>query len=251
MNNTRKKKLPTEVELKNKTDLINVKDTNKVVVVFALLAISLISSSFSSLILANSNRYLANKHRIYVEQSDGTIEVASEQDPNYRSDAVIKETITNWLYLTWEWDARIPGSKQLDRGVSLKNEPNSVRVPSKVYVASYLIETGFRQEFLKGMSQLIPENLYRGDLTSNLVIYDLDDPVRNDDTNTYEVKVIATRKELSNNNEKAEIKFNKIFVLKPIEPYHLVLEESEPSAFRKQLNQLMKNGLLITEIKNI
>ena len=63
--------------------------------------------------------------------------------------------------------------------------------------------------------------------------------------------MIATRTDLSNNGEKAQTKFNKIFVLETIEPYHLVLGKDEPSAFRKQLEQLLKNGLIIKEIKNL
>ncbi|MDJ0570871.1 MAG: hypothetical protein QNJ53_17750 [Pleurocapsa sp. MO_192.B19] len=251
MNNIRKKTQPPSpsFELKTKSDLVHVKDTNKVVVVFTLLASSIIISSLASLILVFTNHALAQKQRIYVEQPNGLIEAASEQDADYRSNEVIKQTLSNWLYLTWEWDGRISGSEELDRGVNLKNEPNNVKVPSKVYAASYLIEDGFRQEFLKGMSQLVPKSVYQGDLTSNLNIYDISDPVRNKDK--YEVQVVATRIDISTSGEEAQTKFNKIFVFETIEPYRLVLGESEPSAFRKQLNQLMKNGLIITEIRNI
>ena len=235
-------------ELKNKTDLIQVKDTNRVVFVLTLLASGMLIFSLAGLTLGISNYRLAKRQKIYVEQPDGSIEIAQEKDFDYRSDEVIKETVTNWLYLNWEWDNRIPNSEKKDSGVSLKNEANYVKVPSKVYTASYLMEDGFRQEFLKKMAQLVPESVYRGNLTSNLRIYHLGQPKRN--KNQYEIQVVTTRIDLSSNGERGETKFNKIFVLETIEPYHLVLEEDEPSNFRKQLQQLLKNGLMIKEIRN-
>ena len=247
MNNTKNK--IASFELKEKTDLIEVKDTNRVVVVLTILASSLLLFSLSSLLLGISNYHLAKKQKIYVEQPDGLIEVAQSKDFDYRSEQVVKETITNWLYLTWEWDNRIPNSQEKDPGVTLAHEANYVKVPAKVYTASYLMDEGFRQEFLKRMSELIPQSVYRGALTSNLTIYHLGQPLRNG--NQYEIQVIATRTDLSNNGEKAQTKFNKIFVLETIEPYHLLLGKDEPSAFRKQLEQLLKNGLIIKEIRNL
>ena len=235
-------------ELKNKTDLIQVKDTNRVVFVLTLLASGMLIFSLAGLTLGISNYRLARKQRIYVEQPDGSIEIAQEKDFDYRSDEVIKETVTNWLYLNWEWDNRIANSSEKDSGVTLKNEASYVKVPSKVYTASYLMEDGFRQEFLQKMSELVPRSVYQGNLTSNLRIYHLGKPKRN--KNQYEIQVVSTRIDLSSTGEKGETKFNKIFVLETIEPYHLVLGEDEPSAFRKQLQQLLKNGLMIKEIRN-
>jgi hypothetical protein len=249
MNKTQQNGSSSSFELKDKTDLISVKDTNKVVRIFSLLAGSLLTSSLIVLILVITNYSLSKKEKIYVEQHNGSTQIAEEKDYDYRSTEAIKNTLTNWLYLTWEWDNRIPHSEKFDEGVNLENESSNVRVPSKVYAASYLIENGFRQEFLKGMSELIPKSVYTGSLTSNLIIYRIGDPIRN--KNQYEVEVVATRIDISESGEEGETEFNKVFTFKTIEPYHLALSDDEPSAFRKQLNKLLENGLIIQEIRDL
>ena len=243
-NNSKVKSL----ELKEKTDLINIKDRNPVLLSLISLAFSLSLSFLAILLLTFNNYKLAQKEKIFVEQSSGTTQVAQEQDYDFRSEEVIRKTISDWLYLTWEWDSTIANSEKLDLGVKIKHEKKDVQVPSKVYAASYLIESGFRQEFLSGISELIPTSFYSGNFTSQLTIYHIGKPIRNDDR--YKVKVIATRKDLSSSGEVMEAKFNKIITMKPIEPYRLVLLEDEPSAFKKNLHHLLKNGLMITSIQN-
>ncbi|WP_036486850.1 hypothetical protein [Myxosarcina sp. GI1] len=235
-------------ELKAKKSLIAVKDRNKVVLILGILSSSLIVSILLSLFLAFNNFLLANKEKIYVEQIDGTTSTAIEKDRDFRTDEVIIKTVTDWLYLTWEWDTRIPGTESLDTGVAIESNRNNLKVPTKVYLGSYLLEIGFRQEFLKTMSEVIPRSVFSGATTSNLTIYDISQPIIR--KNSYQVKVIATRTELTSSGEKLQTKFNKTIVLEPIEPYRLILEDREPSAFRKQLEQLLKNGLIITNIEN-
>jgi len=247
MNNITKTNLKS-IELKDKTDLINVKDTNKVLLSLIALTGILGISIFGNLILSFNNYKLAKEEKIFVEQLDGTTEVAVEKDYDFRSEEVIRETVSDWLYLTWEWDSSIPNSEKLDSGMKVKYEKESLQVPSKAYAASYLLEEGFRQEFLKGLSELIPTSLYSGNLTSILTIYHIGKPIR--DKNQYKVKVIATRKDITSNGEEREAQFNKIISLKSIEPYRLVLEEDEPNAFRKNQKEILKNGLIITSITN-
>ena len=237
----------TSSELKAKTALIPTKDKNKVVRIFTILSLGLSLSLLVNFTLTINNFLLARKQKIYVEQENGSTKIAQEKDRNYRSESVIRQTVTNWLYLNWEWDGRIPNSEQLDPGIHLKEAPK-MKVLTIVYLASYFIEAGFRTEFLKEMSALIPKSVYLGNATSNLTIYHLGTPTRIDDT-TYQIKVIATRTELSESGESAHTKFNKVFTLKTIEPYRLLLGENEPSAFRKQLNELLKNGLMIANIE--
>ena len=177
---------------------------------------------------------------------------AREEDRNYRSDEVIKTTLSNWLYLTWEWNTAIPSSNLKDSGIEIGKPAERLRVPSKTYLASYLIEEGFRQEFLKKIATIIPNTVYQeqvNNTTSNIIIYHLSNPKRIDD-NTYSINVIYTRTDLENGREQSETKSSQTFLLETIEPHQLVLGKNEPSLFRKQLNELLKNGLIISDIKN-
>jgi hypothetical protein len=238
------------VEIKSKTDLIGIKETNKIVASLMALTGSLILSLLANLLLVGNNHQLATKEKIFVEQQNGSTQTAIEQDRDFRSEDVIRTTVSNWLYLTWEWDSRIPGSESRDKGVKIKEEGEQTEyiVPSRVYTASYLIQEGFRREFLKKMAELIPDEVYSGSMTSQFTIYHIGAPIRN--KNQYEVTVVGTRVDLTQAGEKRQARFNKKIVLKTIEPYRNVLGAEEPSAFRKHLAHLMANGLIITSIHN-
>ncbi|MBW4532338.1 MAG: hypothetical protein KME09_00190 [Pleurocapsa minor HA4230-MV1] len=239
------------IEIKSKTALIGIKETNKVVASLMGLTGALFLSLLVNLLLVGNNHQLATKEKIFVEQQDGSTQTAIEQDSDFRSEDVIRETVSNWLYLTWEWDSRIPGTEARDKGVKIKEEGGDrteYLVPSRVYTASYLIQTGFRQEFLKKMAKLIPDEVYSGSMTSQFTIYHIGVPIRN--KNQYAVNVIGTRVDLTQAGEERQARFNKKIVLKTIEPYRNVFGADEPSAFRKHLAHLMKNGLIITSIHN-
>lgn len=238
--------------LHQKTALIEVKDENKIVKILILLSSGLLISLVGILLLTINNFSLAKRQSIYVQQIDGTTREAREEDRYYRSDEVIRQTLTTWLYLTWEWDTSLPQTKQKDNGIEIGKPSERLRVPTKTYLASYLMEEGFRQEFLKKIATVIPNSVYQNQInhtTSNLIIYHLGVPKRINKT-TYSVNTIFTRVDLENGREKTQTKSSKTFIFQTIEPHQLALKESETNAFRKRLNELLQNGLIISDIKN-
>ena len=244
--------LPKEKNLYDKTALIEVKDENKIVRSLTILSSGLLISVFGILILIINNFSLARRQSIYVQQTDGTTEEAREEDRQYRSNEVIRQTLSTWIYLTWEWNTSIPNTDQKDDGIEIGKPSERLRVPSKTYLASYLLIEGFRQEFLKKIATIIPNSIYQdrvGNTTSIVKIYHLSNAQRIDRT-TYTINVIFTRTDIEDGTERAETKSSKTFIFKAIEPDELVLGENESGAFRKQLNELLKNGLIISDIKN-
>ena len=236
------KKSSIKKELENKESLIETKDSNKVIIIFFILATGLLFSIVTNLGFIYLSLHLGTREKIFVTRQ-GEVEIAEEKDPNFRSNKIIEETVTNWLYLTHEWDSSIPDTAAKDPGVLLKGQIANkyFRVPTKVYTASYLLEVGFRKQFLEGISTEIPSSFYHGKISSELKIYHIGNAERIDD-NLYQVKVIMTRTEKSNTAELQEI------YLQATKPYRLVLGNEEPSTFRKQLNQLLKNGLIIYKV---
>lgn len=234
-------------ELNHQESLIETKDSNKVILIFFILALSLLFSLITNLGFIYLSLNLGTREKIFVTRQ-GEIEIAEEKDPYFRSDKLIEETVSNWLSLTHEWDASIPNSAAKDAGVQLKGEDNKYfRVPTKTYTASYLLEVGFRKQYLAEISQQIPSSFYHGKISSDLKIYHIGNIERIDD-NLYQVKVIMTRTDKSDTVELQETQLNQTIYLQATKPYRLVLEDEEPSAFRKQLNQLLKNGLIIYKI---
>ena len=238
----------TERELEYQESLVETKDSNKVIIIFFILAIGLLFSAITNLGFVYLSLHLGTREKIFVTRQ-GEVEIAQEKDPNFRSDRVIEETVSNWLYLTHEWDSSIPNSAAKDPGVQLKGETNNkyFKVPTKTYTASYLLEVGFRKQFLEEISQQIPSSFYHGKISSDLKIYHIGNTERIDD-NLYRVRVIMTRTDKSDTAEIQETQINQIVYLQATKPYRLVLGDKEPSAFRKQLNQLLKNGLIIYKV---
>ena len=242
------KKSSIKKELENKESLIETKDSNKVIIIFFILATGLLFSIVTNLGFIYLSLHLGTREKIFVTRQ-GEVEIAEEKDPNFRSNKIIEETVTNWLYLTHEWDSSIPDTTAKDPGVLLKGQIANkyFRVPTKVYTASYLLEVGFRKQFLEGISTEIPSSFYHGKISSELKIYHIGNAERIDD-NLYQVKVIMTRTEKSNTAELQETQINQTIYLQATKPYRLVLGNEEPSTFRKQLNQLLKNGLIIYKV---
>ena len=117
------------------------------------------------------------------------------------------------------------------------------------YAGSYLLEIGFRNEFLERFSESVPPRFYQGDASSEIKIYHIGNIKRVED-NLYEIRVIFSRTERDAISETAEIKFDQVFHLQATQPHRLILGDEEPSEFRKQLNALLKNGLIIYKISN-
>ena len=241
--------MPKTETLNHQPSLIETKETNKVILIFFFLTITLITSVIVNLGLTFLTWKLATKEKIYVAHQ-GEMEIAAEKDPNFRSNQMIQETVINWLYLMWEWDAKIPGNPNLDPGIRVKgnNSFHQFKVPTRVYTASYLLEIGFREKFLKKISEIIPSNYYQGGMTSNLKIYHLGNSQRIDD-GLYKIDVVMTRTDVALGSEISETKINRTIYLKSILPYRLLLQKNEPSAFRKELQSLLKNGLIIYKIE--
>ena len=240
------KNLP-EKHLEENNSIIATKDSNKVIIIFFLLGISLLFSTIVNLGFIFLSLKLGTREKIFVARQ-GEIELAQEKDPHFRSDKLIEETVSNWLYLTYEWDSSIPNSTTKDPGVQIKGEQNNYfRVPTRTYTASYLLEIGFRKKFLEQISKSIPSSFYHGKFSSNLKIYHIGNTERIKD-NLYRVEVIMTRTDSIEKVETDETLIHQYVYLQATKPYRLLLGNEEPSQFRKQLNLLLKNGLIIYKI---
>lgn len=241
-----------ERELKEQKSLVEAKDGNKIIVVFFILTISLLLSIIANIGLVYLSLHLGTREKIFVTRQ-GKVEIAEEKDPDFRSDKLIEETVSNWLYLSYEWDSSIPGTTAEDPGIQLiGNDKQYFKIPTKTYAASYLLEIGLRNKYLEKLSVSIPSSFYQGKIKSILKIYFIGNIERIDE-NLYKVDVIMTRTDLEENVEILETQISQTIYLQATKPYRLVMGKDEPSAFRRQLNELLKSGLIIYKIspKNI
>lgn len=225
-----------------------VQGESKLMATFFGLAIALGIGSLITLILVANNRALATRGKVFVQMADGTTQLAQEFDVNYRRPEIIKETAVRWMQLAFEWDNRIPGKDQaVDEGINF--DKSNKRVPTKTYLASYLMEPGFRQEFLRLMaSEVIPIDVMTGRRKSILRFYSVSDP-RQVAKNRWEIDIVATRVERSATQELGEIRVNRTITLQAVPAISPALKDSDPEVWRKTLYELTQNGLMIVEVK--
>jgi hypothetical protein len=65
----------------------------------------------------------------------------------------------------------------------------------------------------------------------------------------WEVDIVATRVERDRNQEVAEIPMNRTLTLKAIPPVEPVFDDLEPLAWRRQMYDLLANGLVIVKVE--
>lgn len=224
--------------------LVPIHGENKVLVVLFILAAALGLSLLVNLILMFNNRSLATREKIYVQTPDGFTVTAQEFDQTYRDAKTIKQTVATWIQLTFEWDNKVPGNPDLvDEGFQVTGQT----VTTKAYLASYLMEDGFRTSFLEQLGQLIPSDVYSGSRTSLVRFFSVSDP-RQIAEGRWEIDVVTTRIERDNNVEAAEIEFNRTITVEAVPPIDLALEEDEPLVWRQRVQELALNGLIITDV---
>jgi hypothetical protein len=210
-----------------------------------ILSGSLLVGLFAIMVLLFNNRALAERESTYVQMNDGFTEKIREFNVSHREASTIEQTITTWIQLTFEWDNRIPGSSATDEGFEI----NEQTIPTKSYLASFVMQEGFRQQFLTELgAEVVPPDVFTGQRKSIVRIYDISDP-RQVGEGVWEIDVVSSRIETVGGREDREVKFNRTFTVEAIPPIEPALGEQEPSAWRKKVYDLTANGLMITQIE--
>lgn len=218
-----------------------------VVLVVGALSMSLLTSLLMMLVLAINNRALSHRERVYVQLNDGTTTLAQEYGELHRDPKLIQDTVVTWMQLTFEWDVRIPDSDVLDEGIQIgENKRN--RVTTKAYLGGYLIEDGFRQQFLQELAaSIIPRDVFSDKRRSVLVFYSVSAP-RQIAPGRWEVDVTSTRKESTANQVIREVELNRTITVQAIDQPLPTFDEEEPLLWRKKVYELLMNRLVITDI---
>lgn len=224
--------------------LIPEKDTPKFLIALLFLAGSLCFGTMGALILILNNRSLATMDRTYVQMSDGTAYDIVQVNPLHREPGVLKSTAESFIQLMFEWDNKLPSGEK-DAGVSVAG----VKVPSKVYMGSFLMEPRFRTEFLKLMgSRIIPKAVLDGFLESSVVVYEVSEPMEIA-PGEWEVGVVAARFETNNRGEQGQVLIRRRIGLKVIEQQaSALLPDDRTSPFRESLRLLLRNKVMVTSV---
>ena len=166
----------------------------------ALFASVLLQATIALVVVFQGVQLNALLHRpapSLVQLVDGRAVQTTPADYRYRTPAVLDKFVRDWIGLTYNWTGRLPEGAA-DPGVAIGR---SEKVPTSTWVSSFALSESFRTAFLKGVSEMVPggvwagdrevvvqveailppeqleEGLWRVDVVSNLLLFDLEQPV--------------------------------------------------------------------------
>lgn len=209
-----------------------------------LTTFSLISFLFI-LFLSFKVNQLAARKTTFVQLVNGRALVISEQDYLYRHPEVIKNTVRQWVNLTFNWDGVIPETKELDKG---RDVGKGKRITTNAYIGSFLIQSGkqgFREATLQALAEITPSRVFGGQVRSKIIISYLSTP-REIKIGEWEVDMVATRVLVNLSGTDEEISFNRTFTLQAVDIPDTPV--SDTSALERQLYEIRSAGLEIKKI---
>ena len=157
---------------------------------------------------------LAQRKTTFVQMINGQAVAIAEQEQLYRHPEVIKNTVRQWATLTFDWDGKVLGTQDLDRGYEIGGNK---KVTTGAYFAAFLLQPGaqgFRGAFLKNLAEITPSEVFTGKLRSKLIISYISQP-RQIRQGEWEVDFVSTRILMYLGKGKdEEIDFNRTVVLR-------------------------------------
>lgn len=186
---------------------------------------------------------VASRPYIYVQKTDGTVELAEPVDELYRSEAVLQAYAEDWLKLAYTWSSSNPNSYVSER---------QVKYPLPLYMASQAIVPGYREAYLGSVShkysQQFTFDLYLTGKHQSYVRVFNKPVVEQVEPGVWDVTVIATRTHSQGKSIVAQEKFNHKFRLKAIYPGNSRLGNRQQTILQKLFNKTQNQGLQIIQI---
>lgn len=100
-----------------------------------------------------------------------------------RTSEGIKYFATTTLYQLFNWDNRKDFESvldihkgEIDKGVTVSTRLGQPKVPTNTWQASYALSNSFRQEFLEKIAELIPSEVFSGQVRVLLIFTDVSEP---------------------------------------------------------------------------
>jgi len=198
------------------------------------------------LVLALRMNTLVSRHPTFVQLTNGEAIYISERERTFRSPAVIRKTVSDWIYLSFNWNGTIPGTDEPDQGIAVEGSRN--KVPFTMSIASYLLEPQFAAATLQLMAdEIVPNEVFSGGLRQIVTIDYLSEP-RQIAQGRWQVDVQATRRLIDRRTGASQpILFNRTFTLKTVEIPQSPLG-TNASLVEQLVYTTMAAGLQITDI---
>jgi hypothetical protein len=212
-----------------------------------------IFNSFLLLVLGSTLRLVATRPLPnFVQLADGRSVTVGPVDPLFRDSRAIEKFVSQILYLLFTWSSQIAEGQAEDRVVSADEGVEvapGLRVTKPTWEASFALSEDFREEFLKGIAQMMPSDIWAGKSYVSLKFIDIGEPtlVR---PGYWEVKVVANLIIQDGKSPQGRsIPFNKIISVRAVDNPPLPPGEGATS-LQKTIYNVRVGRLEIHEIRD-
>jgi hypothetical protein len=210
-----------------------------------ILAAAFMMLAFSSCNVAVGNRKLAEERVTNVQLADGNSILVRQKRNNYREPEVITEFTKQWLSLMFGWEGK-------EEGIKIAGDK---LIHANSYAASLMMETKFREEFIKELVTLIPSSFFgeNSPLKSSVLVRYTSEPtpVKSAGLPTWKINIVADWIVFDGVNriQKKLVPFNKTFTIRAAAIPTTALGE-KANSFEKLVVQMRAAGLEIVSIEN-
>ena len=196
------------------------------------------------LVIAMRQNAIANRRPTFAQLVNGDTVYIAEQDRLWRYPEVIRQSVSDWSTLTFNWEGKITGTDQPDPGVKVKGDG---KVPTNTWFASVMLEAQFAEASLQEIASLVPAEIFTGQVRSVIIINYLSDP-RQIAPGEWEVDLLSTRTLIERSTGASErLAFDRTFTLRAVEIPQSPLG-NEASVVEQKIYQMRSAGLEITQI---
>ncbi|HEY9824231.1 MAG TPA: hypothetical protein V6D19_02200 [Stenomitos sp.] len=154
---------------------------------------------------------------IYVYGPDGSAQEARPKSDITRPDAVLKSYAERFIQVGFTWNKQV-----VDKGEEKGFAVEGITIPTPLYYASFGIQPGFRESYLKGLAQKSGKDYTLSDYingSKEVEVKIFGEPkVQKVGEGLWDVTVIATRIHHSNGQVFANEIFNHVLRLQAIKP---------------------------------
>lgn len=165
------------------------------------------------LFVASRLNSLANREVTQVQLVNGSTFYVKEEDRLFRYPQVMQRFVSNWLTLTFNWDGKIPGTDQTDKGVKVGNQ----LLTSAASAATLMMEPRFAEASKPILAELTPKEVFNGQIRSTTIVRYVSEP-RQTAIGTWELDTLAERLEVNRRTgESKSYPLNWTFTLKAVE----------------------------------
>lgn len=197
---------------------------------------------------------IKSKSPTLVELNDGTSVRVSEIGDKNRSPKALVDFVGTQMVALLSWNALpkvVDNSKQnktleLDKGVEIGSKGK--KVTTDTWISSFALSEDFREEFLKELSELVPENVFTGNVQSALIVRHISQPLRLKE-GEWSLDVVANLVFFNHGDEVHKaISFNKKIFVRAVDTPRL---PENPSRTQQITYKVRKAGMEIFKIQDL